>query len=395
MNCTAPAMLVPHSIYLHIPFCPVKCSYCAFNTYVGLDQLIPEYVAALTHEINLCGQASPSGLQSHTLYFGGGTPSMLAAEQVTDIIRACRSVLHLSDDAEITLEVEPNTVTLPKLMGYRRAGVNRISLGVQSSHDADLQLFRRGHTFNEARYTFDMLRVAGFENISVDLIYGAPGQTLTTWQKTLRSVVTWGPEHLSLYSLIVEPKTELTYQIEQGYLPAPNDDLAADMYDAARDILANSGYWHYELSTWAQSSRFEALHNHQYWGVQPYFGLGAGAHGATHNQRYWNVKPIRAYISRVYAAKPLVFGLSAAVEGCEQRGQRAAMAETMMLGLRRIHQGVRYDEFTARYGLDLRDIYYKELDELQHLKLVQLDNDVVKLGQDAYLIADAIARYFV
>lgn len=387
--------MTPHSIYLHIPFCSVKCSYCAFNTYINLDHLIPWYVDALVREIELVGAASPSELQSHTLYFGGGTPSMLGVEQIQHLIGSCRDHLHLKPESEITLEVEPNTVDGERLRGYRDAGVNRVSLGVQSVHQADLAMFKRGHTFAESQQTFEALRAADFDNISIDLIYGAPRQTLAGWRETLERVLQWQPEHFSLYSLIQEPKTELTFLIEKGRIPAPNDDLAADMYELARRMLADAGYRHYELSTWAKSEQYESLHNHQYWDVQPYFGLGAGAHGAMYGSRYWNVRTVQGYIDAVHGCDGVTNGRSASMAGCETNDVQTQMLEVMMLGLRRIHRGVAYQDFKVRFGVDLREHYQEVLEQLDGKNLIELRSDRIVLVLQGYLVANQVFQYFV
>lgn len=388
-------MIRRHSIYLHIPFCPVKCSYCAFNTYVGVDHHIPDYVAALTREIELCGLARPDGLVSHTLYFGGGTPSMLTASQIARLIKACQQHLCLHPEAEITLEVEPNTVIAETLAAYREAGINRISLGVQSADAEQLELYRRGHTFEEAHQTFWMLRTAGFRNISIDLIYGAPKQTLASWRHTLNAVLAWRPEHFSLYSLIVEPKTALNRWLERGMLPHPDDDLAADMYLEAREAMADAGYEQYELSTWAKSTVYQSKHNQQYWDVRPYFGLGAGAHGAADGIRYWNTRRIPHYIRAVREGKAVRFPLSASVAGCEPIDMKTAMGEVMMLGLRRTQLGVAYGDFYERFGVDLREQFAEALSRLVEQGLISLAADRVLLSENAYLIGNRVFQEFV
>jgi oxygen-independent coproporphyrinogen-3 oxidase len=215
---------------------------------------------------------------AHTLYFGGGTPSLLAAGQAAYLIEAGRVYFGLADSAEITLEVNPGTADETRLGEFAGAGVNRISIGVQSAHEVELRMFGRDHSFAEAAAAFSAARRAGFENVSVDLIYGAPRQTRSDWRKTLDAVLAWGPAHVSLYSLSLEPGTRLAWQVEQRELPAPDPDLAADMYEDAQERMSSAGLRQYEISNWARPG-CECLHNRQYWGNAPYFGFGAGAHG--------------------------------------------------------------------------------------------------------------------
>ena len=327
------------SLYIHIPFCRTLCSYCAFNTYAGMGALVEPYLHTLLREMEMVGRAA-GGARSHSLYFGGGTPSLLSAGQVRRVITAAQAALGLRGGGEITLEANPGTVDLEKLQAYRAAGVNRLSLGVQSAHAGELRLFARRHTFADAAQAFALARRAGFDDVSVDLIYGAPQQTLVSWGQTLDAVLAWQPDHVSLYALTLEPGTSLKRRVERGRLPAPDDDLAADMYELARAKLQAAGLGHYEISNWARPEH-ESRHNRQYWLNRPFLGFGAGAHGAAAGLRYWNVNPIQAYTARIDAGEGRPFPLSPAVEGCEEIGTALEMSETVILGLRLAGEGVR------------------------------------------------------
>jgi oxygen-independent coproporphyrinogen-3 oxidase len=291
-----------YSIYLHIPFCRSRCDYCGFNTFAGIERLLPSYIEALLKEIASVGVLQ--SLASHTLYIGGGTPSLLTPGQIQRLIAAARDRLGLDPEAEITLEANPDTVTRSSLTGYRKAGVNRLSLGVQSTHDRDLAAFGRTHRFAGALDAITAARTAGFHNISIDLIYGAHTQTLESWRQSLDIVLALEPQHISLYSLSVEPGTRLETRVLRGLAKPPDPELAADMYDLARDRLAGGGYEHYEISNWARVG-YASQHNRHYWLNRPYLGFGAGAHGYGAGLRYWNISPVPDYIEAVLNGQDL------------------------------------------------------------------------------------------
>ncbi len=379
---------VPFSLYMHIPFCQTRCSYCAFNTYAGLRELFEPYLAALQRETELIARAS-GGIESHTLYFGGGTPSLLTPAQIESLIATCREHLGLLPDAEITLEANPGTAEASKLAAFRAAGVNRLSLGVQSSHADELRLFGRRHTFEEAEEAFCLGRVAGFDNISVDLIYGAPLQTRRRWRQTLNAVLDWRPDHVSLYSLTLEPGTSLARRVERGAIPQPDPDLAADLYDKAREQLAQAGLVQYEISNWARPG-YESRHNRQYWLNRPFLGFGAGAHGAAAHLRYWNVDPVRDYITRIHTGEMHPFPLSPAVGGFEVIDRRMEMSETLILGLRLVREGVHKDHFAQRFGCTLDEVFGPALDSSVQLGLIEIKDNVVRLTERGYLLSNQV-----
>lgn len=385
VNGTRPGRL---SLYVHVPFCRTLCTYCAFNTYAGMQALVEPYVAALEREMALVGRAA-GARAAHTLYFGGGTPSLLDARQVAGLVDVARRELGLLDGAEITLEANPGTVDLDKLRAIRAAGVNRLSLGVQSALAADLRLFGRRHSFEEAEAAFRLAREAGYDDISVDLIYGAPGQTLDDWRHTLREVLAWGPEHVSLYALKLEPGTSLYVRVEKGRLPAPDDDLAADMYDLARQVLGEAGYRHYEISNWARPGH-ESEHNRQYWLNEPFLGFGAGAHGAAAGLRCWNVDPVREYVERVTTGAPQPFPLSPATADYEVIDEALEMSETVILGLRLVGEGVRRADFAARFERELDDVFGAALRGVEALGLIEQTPDAVRLTERGYLLSNQV-----
>lgn len=378
----------PFSLYVHIPFCRTLCTYCAFNTYAGLGALIAPYVDALQREIALIGEAA-GDIASHTLYLGGGTPSLLTPAQVEAIITTSMCHLGLLPDSEITLEANPGTVDSQTLIAYRSAGVNRLSLGVQSAHAEELRLFGRRHSFEEAVQAFQQARTAGFDNISVDLIYGAPYQTLQSWRETLKAVLAWEPDHVSLYCLTLEEGTSLYRRVERGTIPAPDPDLAADMYEEAREMLTQAGLRHYEISNWARPGH-ECRHNRQYWLNRPFLGFGAGAHGAVEGLRYWNVNPVREYLERVAYGEPRPFPLGPAISGCEEIDQALAMSETLILGLRLVREGVHSADFARRFGCTPDEVFGPMLDELERIGLLERTGATIRLSERGYLLSNQV-----
>lgn len=384
------------SLYVHIPFCEAKCTYCAFNIYVGLERLIAPYVEALRREIEWIARQAPDQMAAaHTLYLGGGTPSMLDPVQIASIIESCRSHFNLLPQAEITLEANPESVTDHRLAAWRNAGVNRLSIGVQSAQAAELELFGRLHTVEQAFRVVQLARQAGFDNVNVDLIYGAPHQTRGSWQKTLDTVLPWNPDHVSLYSLSIEPKTALAHWVKRGKIPTPDDDLAADMYGDARERLARAGFEQYEIANWARPG-FTCQHNRQYWINQPFLGFGAGAHGAANGVRYWNIKPLSKYIARIDQADGKgKFPYSPAVDDFQHVTDAWEMAETVILQFRLVQEGVQKADFARRFGREINGVFGETIARLEKLGLLTSDERSIRLTERAYLISNQVFVQFV
>lgn len=388
-------MTLPLSLYVHIPFCRKRCSYCAFNTYTGLDHLIEPLVQALIAEMKIVRAHLPESVcKSHTLYFGGGTPSLLTASQVKGIINTARDEFALASAAEITLEANPASVSLENLVSYRNAGVNRISIGVQSIHAKELELFKRDHTFEEAHDTYDLARQAGYENINVDLIYGAPGQSRQNWRESVETLLSWEPEHISLYALSLESGTALSWQVDQGQHPRPDPDLAADMYEDARNLLAKAGFVHYEISNWARPG-FESLHNRQYWLNEPFLGFGPGAHSMVNGIRYWNMRPVGEYIERINTGRVADISLSPVCDGSEIVTEEHARADTVILGLRLLNEGLDRGRFRQRHQLGLDDAFGQLLERLENQGLLLDDGARIRLAEHTYLVSNQIFSQFI
>ena len=369
------------AVYLHIPFCRVRCPYCDFNTYSGIQSLIPAYVEALCRVIAREGAAS--GFHAaRTVYFGGGTPSLLEPKHVAQLIEAVNVVLPLTADCEITLEANPVTADAEHFAGFRAAGVNRLSFGVQSFSDRLLKVLGRDHNAEHAKRALHLARQAGFENVSLDLMYAVPNQSLADWQHDVACALALAPEHLSLYCLTVEASTPFARWVTNGRIKLPPDDIAADMYAYASECLAVVGYEHYEISNWALPGR-EGQHNQIYWRYEPYLGLGAGAHGYLHDTRTEEIHKPREYIERALRGESTLLRT-------EQISQSTAAEETIFLNLRLLKRGILRREFAIRYGTDPVTLLEPALAELTRANMVSIDKNSIRLMPNGYFLANEV-----
>ena len=388
------------SLYIHIPFCETKCPYCDFNTYAGIEPLIPEYVDALIKEARFWGDAlslhhSPT---VSTVFFGGGTPSYLPPGDIVRILDEVRSAFHLATSAEVTLESNPGDIAAGRIEAWLKAGINRLSIGVQSLDDGLLRLLGRRHTAREALDAHKAARNGGFTNINLDLMYGLPHQTLEQWRATLGKALEDRPEHISMYSLTLEEGTPLEASVRQGNVPYPDSDLGADMYQLAGKLGEDAGYHHYEISNWALPGR-ECLHNLTYWRNQPYLGIGPGAHSYLNGYRFSNLRSPRRYIqlagaltsAKVYPAALQEYGMLDMVETIDERLE---MAETMMLGLR-LSEGISQGAFLRRFGASLVETYGPQIDELLGLELVAWQEDRLVLTSRGRLLGNEVFQRFL
>jgi len=349
-----------HSLYLHIPFCSKRCSYCDFNTYAGVTSLLPAYIDALCQEIVKVASCTSRKYPVHTIFLGGGTPSLLSPEQCTTIFSTINRCFTLQKEYEYTLEANPDSLTLEKLIEYRQLGINRLSIGMQSALPHELALLGRLHDHQATQRSVESARQAGFSNINLDLIFNLPGQTLEDWQKSLGAALSLQPTHLSLYALSLEEGTPLHRQVEDGEFATPEDDTAAAMMDMAAELLPANGFIHYEVSNWAKADAqtdYTSRHNLQYWLNQPYFGFGAGAHGLVDEVRTVNEPLPTRYISLCRESQAISFPIGPASIENHTRDHLSQIEEHMILGLRLLQHGVNRDEFTKRFGNDW-DVYY-------------------------------------
>ncbi len=384
----------PLSLYLHIPFCVSKCTYCAFNTYTRLEHLIPPFVEALLAELRCCAFGA-GGRAVHTVFLGGGTPSLLQPGQVADILSTINLCFDVCPDVEVTLEANPNDLNQEWLAAACDAGVNRLSIGVQSTQARDLRLFARRHDNDQVAQAVLDARQAGCGLVNLDLIYGIPEQGLTDWGQSLAEVLLLKPGHLSLYALSLEAGTPLQEWVARGEVAAPDDDLAAEQYELASDMLAAAGYQQYEISNWALPGQ-ECRHNLQYWRNLDWLGLGPGAHGHVAGTRTRTCLSPRQYIDAFngggergnYPATP-------ATEEVVHLTRKEEIGETLIMGLRLTEEGIGRDEFSRRFGEDVLDLFGDELRAHEMRGLLEIGRDRIRLRPAGRLLANQVFRDLV
>ncbi len=368
-------------IYLHIPFCKSRCSYCDFATDIyRSSDAVDRYVMAICREVEAF--ESPVGswpIEADTVYFGGGTPSLLTPEQVDTILTRVRNRITVMPDAEITMEMNPATVTPEKLAAFQDMGINRASFGVQTFNDRDLKLLARGHDANDARQTYEMLRGADFDNISFDLIAGLPGQTLDDWSRNLNEAIAMAPEHLSLYLLEIHESTPLAEQLRSGRRKSIDDELSAEMYEMMIDRLGDAGYEQYEISNFAKPG-FESRHNTKYWRLDPVFGFGVSAHSLEGIERYANERDTAKYVELIEA--------SGSAEDFRETIDHAS--ETAFLGLR-LNEGIGLADYEARYGVDLAE----KIAGLDDRDLIEIIGGRLRLTRKGMLFSNEVFAAFI
>ncbi|HEV2837396.1 MAG TPA: radical SAM family heme chaperone HemW, partial [Pyrinomonadaceae bacterium] len=337
-------------LYIHIPFCRSRCSYCDFATGLYQAELAERYVRAVVEDIR---SWPAKGARVDTIYFGGGTPSLLERSQLQRMLEAVDHQFAIEAGPEITLEINPGSVTLGKLRDFRSLGINRASFGAQTFDDRELAKLGRSHTASDSRRTFRDLRAAGFENVSFDLIAGLPGQRLAGWQRNVDEALELQPEHLSFYLLEVHSGTPLAQHIERGIQPKPDEDLAAVMYALMLEQATKAGYEHYEISNLCRPG-FESRHNTKYWNGAPYFGFGCSAHSYDGGKRRWsNQRDVLKYVETIE------HGFSPVVEE-QSLTDSDIRAESLFLGLR-LMRGVSLQHYRENFGVDLFAEHSSEL----------------------------------
>ena len=363
------------ALYIHVPFCRRKCPYCSFVSYDYREADIPLYLSALKNE--LIRRAGGECIRS--IYFGGGTPSLLPTKHIGDLFSAISSLFTVDEAAEITIEANPGTVNEAYLTSIRKLGVNRLSLGVQSMNDRELALLGRIHTAAEAREAVRFARSSGFDNLSLDLIYGLPGQTLADWQHSLDEAMVMGPEHLSLYALTLEADTLMWRATKEGSLPDINPDLSADQYELAEDLLSAQGYGHYEISNWARPGH-ECRHNLTYWRNLPYLGVGVAAHSCLDGHRMANTRSLDKYLAD-FSGKS-----SPVPEIDEEISPELELAETVILGLR-LCEGINVDDMQHRFNIDVLAHYRRQIEAMVGVGLLEQTDRHIKLTRHGRLLS--------
>ena len=342
-------------LYIHIPFCRSKCDYCDFYSLSGREPDMDHYLRALIAHIRHTAPTA-AAFCVDTIYFGGGTPSIFGLQRLSQVLTELKEHFHVLPDAEITLEGNPDSVDVPLLTGLRRAGFNRLSLGVQSACDEQLRALHRPHTFVQAQQAVAAARAASIDNVSLDLIYGLPHQSMAQWQDTVEQVLLLHPEHLSCYGLKVEENTPLHTRVQQGE-SLPDDDAQADMYLWMVSRLEQAGYHQYEISNFARSG-MQSRHNLRYWLIQPYLGFGPGAHSDFDGRRFSLIRDLDGYIQGVYNNLSVM-------DRCQTISHRERAREYLMLRLRTT-QGIDPEEYSRIYSMSFEPLKTLLLDYRKH-----------------------------
>ena len=376
----------PAGIYIHIPFCRSRCSYCDFATGLYEGALAERYVTAVVSEITRASH-DVQHRTVDTIYFGGGTPSLLTPAQVDQLVNIVVRRYSVDSSVEITMEMNPGTVTTESLRELRRLGINRASFGAQTFDDRELAKLGRSHNTADTLRTFQALREAAFDNVSFDLIAGLPGQSLSRWEQNVASALELEPEHLSFYLLEVHSGTPLAEHIKRGIQPAPDEDLAAVMYESMLEQAVAAGYQHYEISNLCRPG-LQSRHNTKYWTAEPYFGFGCSAHSFDGvNQRWSNIRDVKEYV------KAIERGDSPVIEQRELSVDDAR-AEAVFLGMR-LMSGVDTKRYQHLFGVDLREEYSDDIVRFQEAGLVELDGDVMRLTRAGALLSNEVFSVFV
>ena len=382
---SAPALAnvaLPRAAYVHVPFCVHRCGYCDFTVIAGRDDLIPTYLDCLELELR---RSLTEPLPVETLFLGGGTPSHLPADSLERLLQLLAEWLPVSSSGEFSIECNPDGLTTEKMEIFRSGGINRISLGVQSTRTADLQLLERAHTPEMVARVIEQLREVGFSNVSVDLIFGIPGQTLDDWEQTLVQAIDWEPEHVSTYGLTFEKGTSFWGRREKGDLIPAADDLERDMYATGMQRLTAAEFEQYELSNFARPGH-RCRHNLVYWNGDSYAGFGPGAAGFLNGERIRNHRSVSAWIQRLKKGET-------AVQEREPFDPDLRAREAVMLGLRKI-EGINREEFERRHDRDLRSLAAGEYDALLKRGWLEETPTHVRLTLEGRFVADTVVAEF-
>ena len=376
-------------IYIHIPFCKQKCKYCDFTSFPCMEQRYDDYFKYLTQEITeKAEELSTEDIEIDTVYIGGGTPSIVPEKYIETIVKLIYSKFKVVDNAEITIEVNPGTVNKEKLEKYYKIGINRLSIGLQSANDELLKMLGRIHTYNEFEDVYEKARKVGFKNINVDLMIGLPKQSIEDVEQSLKKIIDKSPEHISVYSLIVEEDTKMFDLIESGKLELPSEELEREMYWKVKNVLKDNGYEHYEISNFAKKG-FESKHNSNCWKQHSYLGFGVAAHSYYDGIRYSNISDIKRYIEN-YENGESVYNIIFH----EKQSKEQMMKEYMLLGLRKIN-GIKISEFKEKFVDNPIYVFRNELNKLVEQGLVEVLEDRIILTDKGLDLANVVWMEFV
>ncbi len=369
----------PTALYIHIPFCDHKCIYCDFYSIITNDN-IQNFLSSLKTEVEFYSQQYSSEREIISVFFGGGTPSLMTPDYIAVIIDSIRKNFSLRNDAEITLETNPGTVSKEKLFDFRKSGINRISIGIQSFDEDDLKFLTRIHNKQTAIDTVYNSVDAGFENINIDLIFNLPGQTKEKWKLNLEQAVSLPIKHISAYSLILERGTILNKMVLDGDVKIQDEDYDAELYEMTIDFLSNKGFIQYEVSNFAKAG-YECTHNKAYWEYKDYIGFGPSAHSFVNGKRWWNYSSLKRYISEVSEKQN-------AMMNYEILNKEQMRDEYIMLALR--SNGLNLNEYINLFGSEWLDKHAKEFELLKERNLIEVNHNKIKLTSKGYAICDEI-----
>ena len=376
-------------LYVHIPFCEKKCLYCDFLSFSAEDDLHKAYVDKLIEEIRVQAK-NYSDYQISSIFIGGGTPSVIKAVYISNIMSAIYEAFIVESLAEVTIECNPGTVDIDKLLVYKQSGINRISVGLQSSVDKELQHLGRVHNYADFLYSYEKIRESGYKNVNIDLMSALPWQTLDSWKSTLKKVVMLKPEHISAYSLIIEEGTEFSkiYGSPEGRKFLPTEEVERDMYHSTIDILKNYGYERYEISNYAKPG-YESKHNIGYWTGEEYLGFGIGASSYVYGRRFHVEKDIKKYldINMKRDIMPLY-------QNIHELSTKEKMEEFMFLGLR-LTKGVLVTDFYDRFGMELIDVFEKPIQKNISLGLLKYENLYLRLTDKGLDLSNRVMGDFL
>lgn len=375
----------PLGLYLHIPFCRSRCRYCDF--YSTLDHhRIPEFIAALQKEIALCEK--PGSFSIESLYLGGGTPTCLEVKDIAALFQALDQSFGIPLDAEITLEANPGTLDPGKLQSLKSLGINRLSLGLQSLFDEKLTFLGRSHDAKQGRLSFEMARKAGFDNISLDFMYGLPGESLSSWKKELEEIISFQPEHLSLYMLGIEEETPMGRDLAMGHIPSPDESVVAELFTLTISMTETLGFPWYEVSNFAKGEHFKSRHNQGYWNSRAWLAFGPAAHGFTGSMRYANVRNLNDYIRILLEEERLPREME------EEITPEKARIEALYLGFR-TRKGISREAFDRKFDTSFVQDYEKLIHRYEEKNFLVVEDGFCRLTEEGLLFLDAITADFV
>lgn len=373
-------------IYIHFPFCESKCNYCDFISYAQKREQIPQYVEAVLQEITL--RASKEKKEISSIYLGGGTPSYIESSYIKKIVQKLKETFLWEPSIEVTIEVNPGTITKQKLMDYINCGINRISMGLQETHDNLLKEIGRIHTYEQFLEGYHLAKEVGFDNMNVDLMIGLPGQTVVMVEESLQRLIALEPQHISIYSLIIEEGTRIEKKIAKGEFKLPEETIERQMYDKVKSTLEQNGYVQYEISNFAKPG-YISRHNWDCWNQEEYLGIGVAAHSYEEQKRYSHTASIEKYIEAMAKGN-----LEEITQIEEIQNKQEMQKEYMMLGLRKI-EGIKISEFKQKFSENPLYLYRKELEKLVKEKLIEVDGDFVLLTRKGLDLANLVWEEFV